>query len=209
MNDWMTEVTCTENLHSYSKGKDMTSYLLLMFSLIEKISKIFKLSTDSITLTYPNEFILSLPGEQSILEALDCKLMNGEVLYHWHLQTTHGRFGFASVTIAYGANVTTGTTADFSAARENIFAESEEKWICFQICLWGSIVRLMNGTDISTKKKKMIEWMSFSKARTTSISLMLQPELRVSTLIFLLTWPQHWSWHFLLNRNHYSNVVPL
>lgn len=154
MNDWMTEVTCTEKLHSYSKGMDMTSCLLPMFSLIEKISKNFNLPSDSITRTYPDEFIPSLPGEQSILEAPGCKLMNGEILYHWHLQTAHGRFGFASVTIAHGANVTTGTIADFSAARENIFAESEEKWICFQIHLWCSIVRLMNGTDISTKKKK-------------------------------------------------------
>lgn len=36
----------------------------------------------------------------------------------------------------------------------------------------------MNGIDISTKEKKMIEWVFSSKARTTSISLMLLPELR-------------------------------
>lgn len=83
------------------------------------------------------------------------------------------------------------TLADFPAARESIFAESRERWMYFQVCLWCSIVRLMNGTDISTKKKKMIERVSFSKARSTSISLTLQLDLRVSALLLLPAWPLH------------------
>lgn len=39
------------------------------------------------------------------------------------------------------------------ALKESIFAESKERCLCFQVCLWSSTVRWMNGTDISTKKK--------------------------------------------------------
>lgn len=64
-----------------------------------------------------------------------------------------GRFGFASVPGGPGATVTDVQLLT-SAARERIFAESRERWMYFQVHLWCSIVRLMNGTDISTKKKK-------------------------------------------------------
>lgn len=40
------------------------------------------------------------------------------------------------------------------APKQSIFAESKERRLCFQVCLWCSTVRWMNGTDISTKKKK-------------------------------------------------------
>ena len=40
------------------------------------------------------------------------------------------------------------------APKECIFAESEERCLCFQVCLWCSTVRWMNGKYISTKKKK-------------------------------------------------------
>lgn len=92
-----------------------------------------------------------------------------------------GSFGSVSVSIAHGASVTTGVLADFSAAKKSIFAESKERWMCFQGYFWCSVVRLMNGIDISTKEKKMIQWVFSSKARTTSISLMLLPELRSET----------------------------
>lgn len=78
--------------------------------------------------------------------------MEGEVLSHWCLQTVHGRFGFTSVTGAHGANVTDVQLLT-SAARESIFAESRERWMYFQVCLCCSIVRLINSTEISTKKK--------------------------------------------------------
>lgn len=41
-----------------------------------------------------------------------------------------------------------------SAAKESMFADSRERWICFQACLWCSIVRLMNGAAMSSKKEK-------------------------------------------------------
>lgn len=56
-----------------------------------------------------------------------------------------GRFGSASVPGGPGATVTD--------VQESIFAASRERWMYSQVCLWCSIVRLINGTDISTKKK--------------------------------------------------------
>lgn len=73
---------------------------------------------------------------------------------HRHLQPVQGEIGSASVTAAHDASVITGTLADFSAAKESMFADSRERWMCFQACLWCSIVRLMSGADMSSKKEK-------------------------------------------------------
>lgn len=149
----MNEMISIEKMYSSLKGMDTISYFCLIFSLIEKISKSFNLSTDSIILIYPNECIPSLPGEQSATEVPGCRVTNGEGPSHWHLRSVHGRFGSAAVPVAPGANVTTGTLADFSAAKESIFAECRERWMCFHACFWCSVVRLTNGTNISTGKK--------------------------------------------------------
>ena len=97
------------------------------------------------------------------------------------------------------------------APKESIFAESEERCLCFQVCLWCSTVRWMNGKYISTKKKKKSG--SFSKART--ISLILLPELRARCTSVLTTeivvsvdQPQCWSMCFLFNYRVIYSISP-
>ena len=156
---------------------------------------------------HPQENLPRLPDEQSTTKAPGCKLVNAEVPSHWCLQSRPGRFGFASITFAQGANITNIQLLNFSC---------QGKYLCRiqgQIALLSSAFLVFNcqanaGTGISISKKKKMEWVSFSKARSASISLTLGLALRASALLFLPSGPPRRSRYFLLESNHHSFVAP-
>ena len=122
------------------------------------------LSTDSIVLIQSSECTASLPRERSAVEA------QAASCWMKYFPTDPCRLCRAGLALRLLLMLAVPCPHRYTcwllAPMESVFAESKHRCLCFQVLLWCSTVRWMNGTGISTKKKKKIEWVSFSKART-------------------------------------------